>query len=401
MTSLDFMRSISISNSSKIVMVVIDGLGGLPLSGTGKTELESARRPNLNALAGKSECGLSYPVGRGITPGSAPGHLALFGYDPLNCNVGRGVLEAMGIGFDLTPGDVAARGNFCTIDSSGRLVDRRAGRLSTEESSRICQVLDSMLIDGVRVFVRPSKEHRIVVVFRGEGLSEMVSDSDPQQVGVLPKSVSAQNKESEKTAAVANKFLARAKEILSGQKLANMILLRGFSKLPCLPTMNDIFQLTPAAIAVYPMYRGLAKVVGMDILPAGMTIADEVMNLSRYFADYDFFFLHVKGTDSAGEDGDFERKVTVIEEFDQSLDDILALNPEVLVVTGDHSTPAIFKGHSWHPVPLLIYSKWCRPGDLMDFSERSCLRGSLGHVDATDVLPLAMAHAQKLNKFGA
>ncbi len=400
-TALELMKSISRPSPDKIVLVVLDGLGGLPHPQTGKTELETARTPNLDRLAVGGSCGLIDPVAPGITPGSAPGHLALFGYEPRVFDIGRGVLEAMGIGLDLGPGDVAARGNFCTVDSAGLVTDRRAGRITTEKCAELCNLLDGQEIDGVQISVYPVREHRFVVLFRGENLAAGVSDSDPQQLGVPPKEVIAEDKTAGRTASVVKTFIAGAGRILAGHHPANMVLLRGFSQQPHLPTMSEVYKLNPAVIAGYPMYRGLARLVGMTVLETGTSIEDEFDTLEQHYGDYDFFFLHIKGTDSAGEDGDFDRKVTVIEQVDSALTRLLKLYPEVIVVTGDHSTPSVLKGHSWHPVPVLLYSRWCRPDGAKKFSEAACLLGGLGRLSATQVMPLAMAHALKLDKYGA
>ncbi len=401
MVNLELIKSLAQSSLAKIVLIVFDGLGGLPHPETGKTELETANTPNLDRLAAKGICGFVDTVGSGITPGSAPGHLALFGYDPLRFNIGRGVLEATGIDFDLQYGDVAARGNFCTIDESGLVTDRRAGRISTEKCAELCQLLDGIAIGGIKSLVRPVREHRLIVVFRGDGLCAGVTDSDPQQIGVAPRAVTALQPEADKMANIANQFLAQAKTILTGHHPANMVLLRGFSGRPQFPTMDEIYKLKPAAIASYPMYRGLARLVGMEVLETGAGIEQEFMTLNQHYADYDFFFLHIKGTDSAGEDGDFDRKVKVIEETDRALSSLISLEPDVIVVTGDHSTPALLKGHSWHPVPVLLYSKWCRRDRVGEFSESACLSGGLGRFPATQIMPLAMANALKLTKFGA
>ncbi len=401
MDNLELMRELSQPSPSKIVFFVLDGLGGLPHPKTGKTELETAHTPNLDQLATKGICGLAEIVGSGITPGSGAGHLALFGYDPLRFTIGRGVLEAVGIDFNLEPGDIAARGNFCTVDEAGLVADRRAGRISNEKCAELCQLLDSTVIDGAKVLVRPVREHRFVAIFRGGGLNAEVSDSDPQQTGVAPKVATALEPKAASLANVANKFIGRAKKILAEQYPANMVLLRGFSHKPKLPFMADIYKLKPAAIAVYPMYKGLARLLGMEILKTGTNIDDEFTTLRQNYAGYDFFFLHVKWLDSAGEDGDFDHKVKIIEEFDRALADAITLGPDVIVVTGDHSTPATLSGHSWHPVPVLTYSKWCRPDRASEFSESACLYGGLGHFPATRIMPLAMAHALKLTKFGA
>ena len=399
--NLELIKTITRPSPAKIVLLVIDGLGGLPDPQTGKTELETANTPHLDQLATKAICGLIDPVGPGITPGSAPGHLALFGYDPLTFTIGRGVLEATGIDFNLESGDVAARGNLCTVDEAGLVTDRRAGRISTAKSTELCQLLDGLVIDKAKILVRPVKEHRFIAVFRGEGLAPDVSDSDPQQTGVAPRTITTLNPQASRTASIASQFVARAKVILAKQHPANMVLLRGFSQRPQLPTMGEIYQLKPAAIASYPMYRGLAKMVGMEVLETGTNIEDEFATLKQNYANYDFFFLHIKGADSAGEDGDFDRKVRIIERVDNALSTLMSLEPDVVVVTGDHSTPVLLKGHSWHPVPILLYSKWCRPDRVGEFSESACTAGGLGRFPATQVMLLAMANALKLTKFGA
>ncbi len=401
MVSLDLIKSISRPSQTKIVLLVIDGLGGLPNPETGKTELETAKTPNLDKLASEGICGLSDPVSPGITPGSAPGHLALFGYDPVSFNIGRGVLEAVGVDFDLQPEDVAARGNFCTVDKAGLIVDRRAGRISTEKCTELCRLLDGQVIDKVKILVRPVKEYRFIAVFRGENLSPEISDSDPEQIGAAPLAISASSPEAARMAHIANQFAAKAKVTLAKYLPANMVLLRGFSKQPHLPTISEIYKLKPAAIASYPMYRGLARLVGMEILETGPSIEDEFKTLTQNYGKYDFFFLHIKATDAAGEDGDFDRKVAVIEELDSRLPELINLQPDVIVVTGDHSTPALLKGHSWHPLPALLYSKCCRADRVKEFSESACLSGGLGRLSATQIMPLAMANALKLNKFGA
>ncbi len=401
MINLDKIKEISKTSATKIVLLVIDGLGGLPNPETGKTELETAYTPNLDGLAAKSICGLADPVSPGVTPGSTPGHLALFGYNPTSFNIGRGVAEALGIDFDLEPKDIAARGNFCSVDKAGLVTDRRAGRISTEQNLKLCRLLDGLAIDGVKIIVRPVREHRFVAIFRGEGLSADIGDSDPQWVGVVPKAITALSPEASRMASIASQFVAQAKEVLAEHHPANMVLLRGFSRRPKLPTMDEIYKLKPAAITSYPMYRGLAKMVGMEILKTGTTIEDEFQALRQNYTSYDFFFLHIKETDTAGEDGDFDRKVAVIEEIDRALPGMTALLPDVIVVTGDHSTPALLRAHSWHSLPVLLYSKWCRPDRVNEFSEPACISGGLGRFLATQIMLLAMANALKLDKFGA
>ena len=401
MSNLDLIRSISQPSPKKIILLVIDGLGGVPNPKTGRTELETARTPNLDQLAHKGICGLTDPVGPGITPGSAPGHLALFGYDPIEFNIGRGVLEAVGVDFELMPGDVATRGNFCTIDEHGNVTDRRAGRITTEKCAELCRLLTGTKIRETTIFVQAVKEHRFIAVFRGGELSPEASDSDPQQTGVPAKLVAALHPRAEIMARVANEFIATARARLAGHHPANMVLLRGFSQHPHWPSMEEIYKVKAGAIASYPMYRGLARLVGMQVLDTGSTVQEEFATAAQRHKDFDFLFVHVKGADAAGEDGDFDRKVRVIEEVDSALPTLLGLKPDVFVVTGDHSTPAELKAHSWHPVPALLYSEVCRPDKANEFSESACLTGGLGRIPATALMPLAMANAFKLTKYGA
>jgi 2,3-bisphosphoglycerate-independent phosphoglycerate mutase len=401
MIGFEHIKRICWTSPSKIVLLVIDGLGGLPHPETGKTELESARRPNLNRIARESLCGLIDPVSPGITPGSAPGHLAIFGYDPVQYHIGRGVLEALGIEVELKPDDTAARGNFCTVDDKGIITHRRAGRISTDKNTVLCRLLNNITIKGAEISVLPVKEHRFVLILRGTGLSPELGDSDPQQIGEAPKKIEALSPRARKTAQIANEFVSQASSLLQGKTPANMVLLRGFSRQPHIPSISEIYRLKPAAIATYPMYRGLARLVGMKVLSGGESITDQLNSLHRQYAKYDFFFIHFKSADARGEDGDFPAKVQAIEELDKALPGLLSLDPDVLIVTGDHSTPATLAMHSWHPVPFMLKSKWCRPDDVTEFSERACLAGGMGRFPATEIMPLAMANALKLAKFGA
>jgi 2,3-bisphosphoglycerate-independent phosphoglycerate mutase len=401
MTKEEVLHSLAVQTDSKLVMVVIDGIGGLPVQG--KTELEAAKIPNIDRLASKAICGLIDPISYGITPGSGPSHLALFGYDPFRHEIGRGVMEALGIGLELTKDDLTARGNFATMDETGIIVDRRAGRISTEKNQEICQFLQNEIkeVDGVHISIHPGKEHRFVILFQGKELREDLADADPQKDGLKAKGTEGLSPEARRTAEVVNGYIRRSTEVLKPFYPANTILLRGFSKIPNIPTMVDRFKLRPAAIATYPMYRGLARLVGMEILETGETIQDEVATLKKYFDQYDFFYLHFKKPDMAGEDGNFKAKVKAIEEIDRLLPSILRMKPDVLVVTGDHSTPALLKGHSWHPNPILLYSKYVRPDGIRRFTERQCQRGQLGRFQAVDVIPLMLANGLKLKKFGA
>ena len=386
--------------SSKVLMLVIDGLGGAAHPDKGKSELEVARTPNLDRLASRSACGLTTPVLPGITPGSGPGHLSLFGYDPVKYLIGRGVLEALGIDIDMQEGDVAARGNFCTLDRDGKLLDRRAGRISSEESAPLCEQMDQIEAPGVEARVFPVKDYRFVALFRGQGLSERVTETDPQVLGVPPRRVEALDAEAQKTAVAANALIEGARELLADRERANMVMLRGFSQLPDLPSFGKTYQLNPAAIAAYPMYRGLAKVCGMTVIPTGATFRDEVDTLSNRFQEHDFFYLHYKHADAAGEDGDFDAKVHALEEVDEFIPELVDLNPDALIVAGDHATPSILAAHSWHPVPLLIHSNLTLGEGVAAFDERNCALGSIGRIPATQVMLLALAHAGKLIKFG-
>lgn len=392
------------TDGGKIVMVVSDGIGGLPLQPGGLTELEAANTPNLDALAKKGVCGMSLPILPGITPGSGPGHLGLFGYDPLVFQIGRGVLEAAGIAFPVGPNDVCIRCNFCTIDENGLITDRRAGRIPTEESSEVVKILKNVKIPGVEVFVEPVKEHRFVVVFRGEGLGGNVADTDPQRTGAAPLAPVAKDAASEKTAQVAKEFFKQAVELLKGQPKANCLTMRGFATKPNLPSYEELYGLKAAAIAVYPMYKGLASLVGMELVGKPATLQEEVEVLKENWDKYDFFFLHFKYTDSRGEDGDFEAKRKMVEELDKVMPEIAALLGEndCLVVTGDHSTPAKMASHSFHPVPTMIVSNICRTDSCQKFGETEANNlGGLGHFQAIHLMPLAMAHANRLGKFGA
>jgi 2,3-bisphosphoglycerate-independent phosphoglycerate mutase len=398
---LDLIKPLAIRNDSKIVLAVADGLGGLPLEPGGPTELEAAVTPNLDALVRRNVCGLSLPVLPGITPGSGPGHLGLFGYDPLQHQIGRGVLEALGIDFELRANDVAARGNFCSVDGAGVITDRRAGRISSEVGRELVAKLRAIRIPGAEVFVEPVREYRFVLVLRGDDAAADVHDTDPGRTGVAPLAPAAQNPASEPTARLIGQFIEQAARVLKDDHPANMITLRGIARRPPTPSMEEAYGLRAAAIAVYPMYRGLARLVGMEILEPGSSWAEQTAALARHWSDFDFFFLHYKYTDAAGEDGDFARKVRCIEEFDAGMPAITALAPDVLIVTGDHSTPARLKAHSWHPVPVLLAADSCRVDEAESFGERQCLRGGLGQLEAKYLLPLALAHAGRLAKFGA
>jgi 2,3-bisphosphoglycerate-independent phosphoglycerate mutase len=402
MDKLKWIHEMAVDNGSKIILLVMDGLGGLPLQPGGPTELEAARTPNMDSLTGRAALGMSDVVAPGFSPGSGPGHMALFGYDPLEVLIGRGVLEAMGIGFPLTPNDVAIRANFCTVDSEGKITDRRAGRIPTEECAKRVEILRQIQIPGVEIFVEPVKEYRFVLVLRGEGLGANIPDNDPQLTGVPALPIRAEDAASEKTAEILRQWWAQANRLLADHPPANSCLLRGISKDPGMPRFPEVFKMRSAAVAVYPMYKGVARLVGMDVIEhRAETPAEEFQVVRQHWDEYDFFFVHIKKTDSYGEDGKFDERVHVIETVDEALPILLELKPDVLVITGDHSTPAKLMRHSWHPVPVMIVSDAARFGKAGKFGESLCAGGSLGFIRHVDLIPLALAHAMRLGKYGA
>lgn len=390
----------------KILLVVLDGVGGLPLEPGGPTELEAAKTPNLDRLAEESTLGLLTPVYPGLTPGSGPGHLALFGYDPFRYVVGRGALSALGLGADFREGDVALRGNFATLDPEGKVVDRRAGRPSTEENQRVIAKLKEAIprIEDVEVHFYTESEHRFLVILRGEGLSDGITDTDPQKTGLPPLEAKPLNEASAKTARIVNLLSQRIREALKDEPRINGALFRGASQKPRFPSFQEVYGLRAAAVASYPMYKGLAALVGMEVLPVegeGDAHEGKLKALRENWERFDFFYLHFKKTDAKGEDGDFWGKVGEIERFDALLPEILALEPDVLALTGDHSTPALLKAHSWHPVPLLLKGPFLRRDEARRFTEAEALKGSLGHLRGVELMPLLLAHAGRLLKYGA
>ena len=401
MIDFPYLSDVVRSTPSQIVMVVVDGLGGMPHPDYGKSELEFADIPLLDTLGSTSSVGATIPVAPGITPGSGPGHMALFGYNPVKYLLGRGILEGMGIGADIAEGDVAARGNFCVLDTEGSIVDRRAGRLDTETCKTLCSKLNEIQLDGVDFDVYPVMDYRFVLVLKGENLSPNISETDPQVEGVIPLLSQPFNSEAQVTANFIKEFVLKATELLgSADSSANGILLRGFSSLPTLPDFGNQYALNPAAIAAYPMYRGLAGLIGMDILESGQTFESEIDVLEDNFHQgYDFFFLHYKPADSAGEDGDFLAKVSQLENFNRDIQRVIDLNPDVLVICGDHSTPSFTASHSWHPVPFMINSQYSE-GTSAVFTEKACRTGAIGTIQAEQLMFQVLAHASKLKKFG-
>ncbi len=400
-------EALALRNDKKIVLLVMDGLGGLPMAPNGLTELEAAYTPNLDRLAREGSSGRSIPVRPGIAPGSGPAHLSLFSYDPVQFEIGRGVLEALGIGFDLGPNDVAARGNFATADEQGVILDRRAGRISTDECIRLANKLQkhtNLADDGVEVIVKPVKEHRFVVIFRGEGLGGELTETDPLVTGQPPLPVEdlSGTPEGARTAQLINKWVEQARQVLVDEPRANSLNLRGIAKDPGLPKFSDTYQLRSAAIAVYPMYKGVAKLVGMEVITfEGDRPHHEIAALKQAWDDYDFFFIHIKKTDSYGEDGNFDAKMHEIEAVDAIIPEIVALNPGVLIVTGDHSTPAKLRAHSHHPVPTLFWGPDVMQDRVTIFGERASERGAFGLFHATEIIPWALGFADRLKRFGA
>ena len=399
----DYLPRLLQPSDSKIVLLVLDGLGGLPIQAGGPTALEAAATPNMDRLASEGILGQTIPIRAGITPGSGPAHLALFGYDPLVFEVGRGALSAAGVGLEVNPGDVAARGNFCTLDADLLITDRRAGRISSEVAAPLVGKLDAIEIPGVEVDVRQVKEYRFAVVMRGEGLEPHLNDTDPQRTGAAPLTIQAQQPSTERAAELFNQWVSAAQNALADQPQANGVTLRGFATDPGLPSYADAYGLKAACVAVYPMYRGVSKLVGMDVVQfEGEYPEDEFAATRKVWDEYDFFFFHIKKTDSMGEDGNFEGKAEVIESVDAALSQLLDLKPDVLIITGDHSTPASMKSHSWHPVPLLLWALSTHlPDRQTQFGERACAQGGLGTFPALDTMSLALAHARRLSKYGA
>lgn len=399
----EFYQDLLVRNDSKIILFVIDGLGGLPRNPGGKTELGTARTPHLDRLAALSTCGLLEPVLPGVTPGSGPSHLALFGYDPVRCLIGRGVMEALGANFPVEKGDLCIRVNFATANREGIIVDRRAGRLRDEEMIRICRELQARIsVPDYEIFFWPVKEHRAALIIRGPYLHDKISDTDPQETGRPPVEVQAADPEKgRRTVEVVTRIISESWKVLADEPQANRLLLRGFSFYQPYPTMEERFGVRALGLACYPMYRGLARLVGMTIDDRPRDLGQVLDVLQERWEEFDYFFLHFKKTDSAGEDGDFDRKVEAIEEADAVIPRIQALTPEVLAVTGDHSTPSVLKNHSWHPVPALVHSRYAVPDSLEKFDEGHCARGSLGVRPTLHLMGIIMAQARRLKKFGA
>jgi len=406
--NLDALYSeLTLKTKAKLALLVMDGLGDIATrSQNNLTPLEAAVTPHLDRLAKDSAQGRMIPVAPGITPGSGPGHLGLFGYDPLEFQVGRGVIEALGLGVELRPGDVCARANFATLDAKGIVTDRRAGRIPTETCERLCAMLSAKVkrLGDTQVLIQPGKEHRFVVVFRGKGLQGPLTDADPNREGFAIPTVKprdAKNAKQVKMAKLIAQFYKAALPVIAREKPANGFLMRGIAHQPHIPLFEDRYLLKPACLAVYPMYKGLAQLVGMKKIEGPQTIQEQ---FERYLAEYDnfdFFFIHFKYTDKYGEDGNFEAKKKAIEEFDAALPILLKKKPDVLAITGDHSTPCAVKGHSWHPQPVLLHSALSGTDKLERFTETGANLGSLGVFDAKFLIRLMQANAKMFDKFGA
>ncbi|HCU81293.1 MAG: phosphoglycerate mutase [Chloroflexi bacterium] len=393
------------TNNTKIIMLVLDGLGGLPNDFNGKTELEQAVTPHLDNIAKEGVLGQVIPVQTGVTPGSGPAHLALFGYDPLNVDIGRGILEAYGVGMQVREKDVAIRGNFCTVDKNGIVTDRRAGRITDEMAKPLVKLLAEIKIDGLSIDIRHVNQYRFAMVLRGDGLSANLDDTDPQEIGVRTFDPKPNSESAKHTADLIKKWIVEARQVLGGYENANMVTLRGYSHNPGLKSFGERYQLSAGCVAVYPMYRGIARLVGMETIEFdGVSPVDQFSTGKRVINsnDYDFLFVHVKQTDSYGEDGNYDKKVNAIEEVDKAISTLMQANPDVLVVTGDHSTPSRMQAHSWHPVPFLLWApETVRQDQANQFGETECLSGGLGTMHAKDIMSMILAHSGRLKKYGA
>jgi 2,3-bisphosphoglycerate-independent phosphoglycerate mutase len=401
MKRTELIQKLKQPSQEQVVFLVLDGLGGVQKNG--KTELDAAYIPNIDSIAAKSETGLMTPIMPGITPGSGPGHLALFGYDPLQYIIGRGILSALGVKFPILDGDLAARVNFATVNEQFLVTDRRAGRIPDDINQKMCDKIREISLPGVEFFIETEKDHRAALIFRGREFSENISETDPQKTGVSPLEVNPldDSDTSVATAKLLNQFLEKVKDKLKNEHPANMILIRGFALYTKILSFNELYGLNACSIAGYPMYRGLSSLAGMEVIDVESGVAPQFNKLREVWGKYDFYFVHIKYTDSFGEDGNFDKKVGVIEEVDTHIEKIVRLKPDVFVITADHSTPAIYKAHSWHPVPVLIQSRWSRESGVSHFSERNLQTGSLGLMNTVDLMSLVMAHSGRLAKFGA
>ena len=404
----------------KVVLVIIDGLGDRPISELkDQTPLEAANTPNLDYFATNGITGIMNAIDVGIRPGSDTSHLAIFGYDPETHYTGRGIFEAAGIGMELKKGDIALRGNFATVTEDLIIVDRRAGRI--ENVSKLADALNGMKIDGVRFFVKAGVMHRAGVVLRGSNLSHMVSDNDPHEVGVKVKQVKAldNTEEAKFTASVINKFLEEAHKILKEHEVnkkrrkerlleANYILLRGASKLTHFEPFEKKYKLKACCIAGAGLYKGIAKVLGMDVLQvkgatgtANTDINAKFIAAKKALAKYDFVFVHIKYADNYAEDGNVFGKLKFIEKIDDALIHLIGIKDTLIVITADHSTPCKLKAHSGDPVPIVMFGEGVRTDKVKEFNERSCMQGGLGRIKGKDLMNEILNLIGKAKLYGA
>ncbi len=401
-------------NSGKGILIVCDGLGDLREKG--KTPLQAAKTPNMDRLAEHGACGLMHTIGRGIIPGSDTAHLQLFGYSTEKYYTGRGTFEALGVGIELEEGDVAFRCNFATVDEKMKILDRRAGRISTSFAKKLEQDFQNIEIDGAKVIFKASVEHRGALVLRGKGLSHKVGDTDPHSLTRLLVSKPLEGTpEAKKTAKILNEFTKLSHEKLNSNPLnegrelpANILLSRGPGIFSKAPPMEEKFGIRSACVAGGALYKGVAKFVGMDILKVkGATGAKDTDLNSKADAvvsalnEYDFVFLHIKATDSFSHDGDFGGKKKFIEKIDSEVLPKLMETGANIMITGDHTTPCRIGDHSSHPTPFLMNGELVRHDDIKKFDEFSCANGSLGHLFGKDVMNMMVSLMGKAHIYGA
>jgi 2,3-bisphosphoglycerate-independent phosphoglycerate mutase len=392
---------------NKAMLIVMDGLGDRPIKELGwLTPLEAARTPNLDALAARGVSGLMNAIGFGLRPGSDTSHLAILGYDIEKYYTGRGTIEVAGLGMELKAGDVALRGNLGTVNDKLLVVDRRAGRIT--DTGPFVAELDGLTYQGVTLLARPGTGHRAGIILRGPGLSSRISDNDPHEVGVKVHEVHPldDSKEAAFTAKVLNHFLAEAHRILAANPLnqerikqgkppANYLLGRGAGYYKQIVKFEERYGLHACTIAGGGLYKGIGAFTGMDVIQvAGATGLPNTDIAAKFRAGlaalkgaYDFAFVHVKATDTFGEDGDFTGKMNFINRIDEAAA-LLLDAPHLLAVTADHSTPCALKRHSGDPVPLMMVGDGLvRTDEVATYGERSCARGGMGRLTGLQVMP--------------
>jgi 2,3-bisphosphoglycerate-independent phosphoglycerate mutase len=413
------------TSKGKILILLCDGVADRPVEELdGKTPLEVARTPNFDRLARRGENGILDPVAPGVRPGSDTAHLALLGYDPYEYYTGRGPFEALGVGMDVRPGDVAFRCNFATVEErDGELfvTDRRAGRI-TEGTAELVAPLNGIELDGVTCFIKESTAHRAALVLRGEGLGAAVSDADPHEEGAAVGRAAGPTPEDEKTAAIVNEFVALSYKTLKGhavnrerEKLglppANIILPRGAGLAPHIPHVTALYDLTAAAVVEVGLIRGIARYCGLDVVPLPESVNGGLdTDLAAFMAavaeavgKYDLVLANVKGPDVAGHDGDAAAKVAVIERIDAAAGPLLDGLPAGchVAVLGDHATPVAVRDHSGDPVPVLFWGPAVRTDAVETYGERPAATGGAGRLRGRDLLPIMLNLAGRAEKFGA